>query len=688
MRAMGRATCAGLILLLLSGVSCTGTDLSSGGGSPGPDPAVARAVRNVYPALVRIYVVVNRPGGGRMRKIQAAGSGVIVDKAGYVVTNHHVAGKAGRILCNLSDQQEIEAERVGTDALADVAVLKLDLSQLKDPSAPVPVARWGDSDAVRVGDVVFAMGSPAAVSQSVTKGIVSNTKLIVPRRRGGMFKLDGEDVGSVVRWLAHDAVIYGGNSGGPLVDKAGRIVGINEIGLGSLGGAIPSNLAKYVVEQIIAHGHVRRSWTGMEVQPRLRSGKASAGVLVAGVIAESPAAKAGLRAGDVVTSFGGQVVDCGLAEQLPLFNQLVLATPVGKTVPVELLREGRTLTVKLTTAAREPALPKSVELKSWGITARNLSRMMALERRRADKNGVLIGTLRPGGPCGEAKPAIQSGDILREVNGRAVKDLAALRKVTADATRRATEPVPVLVAFARGTKKLMTVVKVGQEKPSDKPARARKPWPAVATQVLTRNLAKAMSLAGKTGVRVTEVYPGRAGAKAGLKVGDIILKVDSDRIEASQVEDGEVFETMIRQYRVGATVVLGVRRGRRDLEVKMTLEAPPTQTDRLAKHEDDDFEFTARNLSAMDRFRKKLGADEKGVLVAKVVPGGWANLGGLSVGDVLVSVQGQPTSDVAALKGILKKVRTDRPRRVVFFVRRGIHTVFLEIEPARQEPKS
>ncbi|MBT3198732.1 MAG: PDZ domain-containing protein [Phycisphaerales bacterium] len=679
---------AGVVLALavFMGISCTDTGTSAHRGDLSIDaaPAIAKAVKNVYPSLVRIYVVVNQPGGGRMRKFRAAGSGAIIDKQGYVVTNHHVAGNAKRIICSLTDRQEIEAELVGTDALSDIAVLKLDLSQLKGDSAEIPVARWGDSDKVRVGDEVFAMGSPAAVSQSVTKGIVSNTKLIMPKSSSGMFRLDGEDVGSVVRWLAHDAVIFGGNSGGPLVDANGRIIGINEIGLGSLGGAIPANVARYVAEQIIAHGYVKRSWTGMEVQPRLRSGKASSGVLVSGVIDASPAAHAGLQPGDVLTRFDGKTVDCEVPEQLPLFNQVVLGTPVGKKVNIDLIRGGKTVTLSLTTVAREAALPKPIELKSWGVTARNLSRMMALERRRSDKNGVLVGSLRPGGPCGEAKPAIQTNDIIRKVNGKAVKDIAALQSITSQATGDKTEPVGVMVTFLRGTRELMTMVKVGKEKASDKPARARKPWPAVSTQVLTRDLARGLGMEGKTGVRVTEVYPGRAGAKAGLKVGDVILTVDSESIEASQPEDGEVFETMIRQYRVGGEVVLGVRRGKKDVKIKMTLEAPPVSSDRLATCEDDNFEFTARNMSAMDKFRKKLDATLRGVLVVKVESGGWAALGGLASGDVLLSVQGQPTGDVDLLKTALEQIKAKRPRRVVFFIRRGIHTVYREIEPVWQ----
>ena len=643
--------------------------------------AVDRAVRGVYPALVRVYVVVPAPSGGRMRRLRGAGSGAIISRDGYVVTNHHVAGRASRIVCSLADREEIDAKLVGTDPLSDVAVLQLNLEHRKGGKRKLPVAKWGDSDAVRVGDVVYAMGSPAAVSQSVTKGIVSNTQLILPASMSGRFRLDGENVGAVVRWLAHDAVIYGGNSGGPLVNARGEIVGINEIGLGSLGGAIPSNLARGVAQQIIAHGHVQRSWTGLQIQPRLKSGEAETGVLVAGVVEGSPAAEAGLRAGDLLTSFDGVDVDVAVAEQLPLFNQLVLGTPIGKKVAVGLLRGGKGETVHLTTTAREPAQPRPIELKPWGITARDISRMMALERRRADKDGVLVDSIRPGGPCGEAKPPVGAGDVIRKVDGRAVRDVAELRKLTAEITKGKQDPTPVLVDFDRGTHKVLTVVKVGREPEADKPARARKPWPAVATQVLTTELAKALDMKGKTGVRVTQVYPGRAGEKAGLKVGDILLEVDGMEIEASQPSDSDVFPTMIRQYDVGAAVELTVVRGKKRSKIAMTLEAPPTPTDRLPKYEDEDFELTVRDLSAMDRFHRKEKASLRGVLVVRTEPGGWAAFGGLAGGDVVISIHGKPTPAVADARTVLKAVKADKPRRVAFFVKRGIHTMYIEIEP-------
>ena len=130
------------------------------------------------------------------------------------------------------------------------------------------MAKFGDSSALEVGDTVLAMGSPAGLSQSVTQGIVANTEMIAP---GGAMRLDGESVGELVRWIGHDAVIFPGNSGGPLVNLKGEIIGVNEVGIGSLGGAIPSNLARKVADELIAKGHVERSWIGLVAQPLLKS---------------------------------------------------------------------------------------------------------------------------------------------------------------------------------------------------------------------------------------------------------------------------------------------------------------------------------------------------------------------------------------------------------------------------------
>src|SRR2546428_2298372 len=212
---------------------------------------VDAAISKVKPALVRIRVVSAEYSEGREVKIQAVGSGAIITKDGYLITNHHVAGHAKRMFCTLWNREEVEAELVGTDPLTDISVLKL---KSETPREFTP-ARFGDSSKMRVGDSVLAMGSPMALSQSVTLGIVSNTEMIMPRFFGpfARFKLDGEDVGTLVRWIGHDAPIYGGNSGGPLGNLRREIIGINEISFG-LAGAIPGNLAQGVAEQIMTKG--------------------------------------------------------------------------------------------------------------------------------------------------------------------------------------------------------------------------------------------------------------------------------------------------------------------------------------------------------------------------------------------------------------------------------------------------
>ena len=654
--------------------------------APAPPDAALRAqidaaVAKVYPALVRIDVVTMVPHGGRMNKYVGAGSGAIISPRGHVVTNHHVAGKASRLTCRLADGQELPATLVGTDPLADIAVVQLDLSRRKG-GEPLPVAAWGDSDAVRVGDTVMAMGCPMAVSQSVTLGIVSNTRMIVP----GMFwpftfKLDGEEVGTLVRWLAHDAVIYGGNSGGPLVDLSGRIVGINEIGLGSLGGAIPANLAASVADQLIRTGKVERSWTGLEVQPRLKDCPAATGVLVSGVIADSPAARAGLKAGDIVTSFDGVAVSCSLPEELPAFNRVVLGTPIGRKVSVVALRDGKQRSCELTTVARGRAEGEDEELRNWGMTARDLTMMSALEAKRDTRDGVLVHSIRPGGPVAEAKPPLDEEDVIVELAGRPVKDIAALRAATAKLTGGKTERVGVLVGFERKDKKYLTVVKVGAEPPEDNPALAKKAWLGVATQVLTRELAEALGRKGERGVRVTAVLPGTTAAKAGLKVGDLILKLDGERIDASRPEELEVFPNMVRQYKVGSEVELAVVRAGKEQKVKAALELPPTPPGELKRYKDDDFEFAARDLGKEDRVERKLDEQVRGALIDRVEMAGWAALAHVAIGDILLSVDGKATPDAAALEAAMKQIKQSRPKRVVFFVKRGIHTMYLELEP-------
>ncbi|MEW5910839.1 MAG: trypsin-like peptidase domain-containing protein, partial [Thermodesulfobacteriota bacterium] len=216
--------------------------------------SVRQAIDMVKPSLVKIQVLSANYGEGREIKTENTGSGTIISEDGYIITNHHVVGHAVRLLCILSSKEEIEAELVGADPLSDIAVIRLK----PEKHRKFPVAFFGDSSRVKVGDRVLAMGSPVSLSQSVTLGVASNIGMTIPKefqKNKVTLFLDGEDVGSFVLWIGHDAAIYPGNSGGPLVNLKGEIIGINEI-IFSLGGAIPANLAKEISDQIIHHGKV------------------------------------------------------------------------------------------------------------------------------------------------------------------------------------------------------------------------------------------------------------------------------------------------------------------------------------------------------------------------------------------------------------------------------------------------
>jgi serine protease Do len=244
---------------------------------------------------------------------------------------------------------------IGTDPLSDLAVLKL------TPAKPrtFPAARVGSSAGLRQGDVVLAMGSPLALSQSVTRGIVSNLNMMMPSAYGNaMGLLDGEDVGSVVKWIGHDAAINPGNSGGPLVSMAGEVIGVNSMAArnGSIGFAIPINLVKGLLPQLAEKGKVEWGWLGVSIAEvadedvaRYRL-KEPRGVLVRQVVAGQPADRGGVKANDVILGVDGARVN----EPRDL-QRIISSTPVGKSVKLSMMREGQETEVSVIVGLYEAA---------------------------------------------------------------------------------------------------------------------------------------------------------------------------------------------------------------------------------------------------------------------------------------------------------------------------------------------
>jgi serine protease Do len=632
--------------------------------------AVDRAIAAVFPSLVRVSVVYLDQQAGREVKGQLSGSGTIISADGYVVTNHHVAGRPRRIVCTLSTREEVPAELVGTDPLSDIAVVKL------HPAKPrtFPAAKFGDSGRLRSGQPVLAMGSPLALSQSVTEGIVSNVEMIMPQMFGQSETLDGEDVGTIVRWIGHDAAIYPGNSGGPLVNLAGEVVGVNEISFG-LGGAIPSNLARTVVDALIKDGRVRRSWLGIELQPRIGDG-ARTGALVSWVADASPAQSAGVQAGDLLTKVNAAAVDAKYAEELPLMNQRLLNLPVGQPAKLTVLRDSKELTLSAVPVERSAAISMPSEFSEWGMMAANLTDRERRELARATTDGARVMSLKPNGPADQAKPPLRPGDIIVSVEGHPVKSIADVERDTR-AALGTKERVKALVGFERGTESLLTVVEIGSVSADEPPREARKARVPVEVQVLTPPLAERLGLKGKTGVRVTRLLD----PTTVLHVGDVILAIDGDPVRASAPNDDDLFASEIRRYRVGASVKLTVNRDGADLTLPVTLGQTPTQPREMKWYADPVFEFRARDVAEADR-EDPLVANAKGVLVESVTARGWASLGRLNGGDLILAVDGQPIADVDALKTRMADIQARHSASVVFEVRRGIRTLFIEIQPA------
>jgi Do/DeqQ family serine protease len=406
----------------------------------------APVVQRVAPAVVNVYaakVVQVRnplfddpifrhffgiPGGGAQVQ-RSLGSGVIVDPSGLIVTNVHVIEGADEVKVALSDKREFEASIVLKDKRSDLAVLRI-----KDGSARFPYLEFANSDALQVGDVVLAIGNPFGVGQTVTHGIVS----AVART----------DVGSsnYQFFIQTDAAINPGNSGGALVDLDGKLVGINNMILSRSGGsqgigfAIPANMVRVVVASAEHGGKaVERPWLGAKLQPVTSDIadsmglKRPAGALIASVVSDGPAARAGLKPGDVIMAVDGQPVDDPNA-----FDYRFATRPLGGAAALDVLRNGHELRAKvaLQTAPSTPRDEITIRARSpfSGARVANLSPALAdeLQIENADE-GVVILDVDNGSYASNL--GFQRGDVIEMVNGERIKRTSDLERITSAPTR-------------------------------------------------------------------------------------------------------------------------------------------------------------------------------------------------------------------------------------------------------------
>ena len=367
------------------------------------------------------------------RDRQSFGSGFIISKEGYVLTNNHVVDHADKVMVKLNDRRELEAEVIGTDERTDVALLKIKADNL-------PIVQIGNPQTLKVGQPVLAIGSPFGFDYSATAGIVSAKSRALPNE-------------SYVPFIQTDVAINPGNSGGPLFNSDGQVIGINSQIYSRSGGymglafAIPIDVAMDVVEQLKDNGKVSRGYLGVMTQDVDRNLAEAYGLskpmgaLVVKVLPDTPAEKAGLKEGDVILAFNGQEI--GLASELP---QLIGRTKIGKKVPLSLLREGKKIELPFDVAslpedevdtekqATEP------DLNSLGIGLRNLTEQEKTQLKLDD--GVVVLRLAEDGAAVEA--GIRPNDVIIRVNNQRVKDTQEFIKIAKKLP--ANKAVPVLIS--------------------------------------------------------------------------------------------------------------------------------------------------------------------------------------------------------------------------------------------------
>jgi len=370
---------------------------------------------------------------------EGVGSGFVISSDGYILTNNHVVEDAENIKVKLANGNEYDASVVGRDPKTDLAVIKIAGARDLHPLV------LGNSDNLKVGSWVVAVGSPFGLEQTVTQGIVSGKGRVIGS-------------GPYDDYIQTDASINPGNSGGPLVNMKGEVVGINTAinpnGQG-IGFAIPIDMAKAIVPQLEQKGTVTRGWLGIGIQemtPALEKSfgvKSKEGVLVASVFKGSPAEKAGIERGDVITQFDGKPV--ADSKDLP---RIVASTAVGKMVHVELLRNGQEIerTVKVGEMADKTETAQRPAHKSLGITVQQLTPEIANDLGLKQESGVVVSGVEPGSPAAEA--GILTGDVIQEVNRKPVKDVEDFSQKIAQAKSQDT----ILLLIQRGQNSLFAAV--------------------------------------------------------------------------------------------------------------------------------------------------------------------------------------------------------------------------------------
>ncbi len=385
---------------------------------------VTSAKDKVFPAVVFIKCLRESMESGKKKTDEVSGSGVLISPNGEVLTNWHVIDKATEVRCLLSDGQALDAEIIGSDKDTDLGLLKL---KLPAGAKPLPYARLGDSTKLQEGDFVMAMGAPWGLSRSVSIGIVSCTRRYLPTN--SEYSL----------WLQTDAAISPGNSGGPLVNTDGEVVGLNTRGImsgGDTGFAIPSTTVGFVAEQLRKNKRVDWSWTGLRLQALRDFNRniyfdAQDGVIVASTDPESPARHAGLQTNDRIIRINGQSVTAGNEEDLPALRKLIGLLPRNQVAKIDFVRGGTTMTTELTPREKGQVEGEELDCPRWDMTVKAINQFDNPDLYVYRQQGVFIYGIKTPGNARDA--GFDRDDILIKIEGKPVTTLEDVKAIYKEA---------------------------------------------------------------------------------------------------------------------------------------------------------------------------------------------------------------------------------------------------------------
>lgn len=614
------------------------------------DAARISAARDrVLPVVVSILTVREDHSQGEPVLSVSSGSGTVVTPQGHIATNAHVTenGKSFRVV--FADGRELPARLVGTDTLSDLAVLQA------LPPAPetFAYAEFAATLELQPGDTVLAMGAPWGLSNSMSAGVVNNPRRLLVSLFDDEADYENrlgadQPTGRYYAWIQHDAAIAPGNSGGPLVDLSGRIVGVNTRGTlfgGDLAFAIPGPDAGEVVRALVANGRIERTHLGF----RLRSLKGTGlreGVLVNAVQRGSAAEKAGLLAGDRILTLQGSAVSALQPVDVPALQRRLAELPVGADVVLGIDRTGKRSEVSLSAQRLPDDRIDEHAFTPFGLSLAEMTPALSRRRNLDEASGLIVTGIRPGGPGAIARPALAQGDVIRRINGRAVATHAALAAV---AGQPAVDGKPLVVEFQRASEQRVAVlVPIHGDRVRTPLPELAKAWAGVEVQPVTASLARDLGLAAP-GFRIIRTYPGSPLAAAGARVGDLLTTLDGEPLRAANENSADGFHQRVRDLPIGSATRFEALREGQPKVFALTLAESPVDTPGLRTLALTLLRAQLREIGFYDRAARRLPAVQAGVVVDGVEAGGPAGLAHLGGGDIIISLGGVPVRDLTGL---------------------------------------